>query len=94
MNKENVIIKLQIAMYLLNFAAVCLVTGTMIFSIFDIVDSMNASSFLESVYVRPWRPEMISMTALACYLLLVLCSSINYLWKNKKREIHFFILVF
>ena len=45
MNKENVIIKLQIAMYLLNFAAVCLVTGTMIFSIFETVDSMNASSF-------------------------------------------------
>lgn len=93
MNKENVIIKLQIAMYLLNFAAVCLVTGTMIFSIFETVDSMNASSFLESVYVRPWKPEMISVTALACYLLLVLCSSINYLWKTKKREIHFFIIV-
>ena len=77
-------------MYLLNFAAVCLVTGTMIFSIFETVDSMNASSFLESVYVRPWKPEMISVTALACYLLLVLCQYYLPMEDQKKRDPFFY----
>ena len=59
MNREKAVSGLQIAMYMLNLAAVCLVAGIMSFSLKAIVRSMDALSFLEMIQARPWRPETI-----------------------------------
>lgn len=93
MNRENVITKLQIAMYILNFAAVCLVAGTISISLFGIVENMEAKSFLETVRVRPWKPQFIAGIALCSYLLLVLFSGMNHLWDYKERGMRFCIMI-
>ena len=76
MNREKAVSGLQIAMYMLNLAAVCLVAGIMSFSLKAIVRSMDALSFLEMIQARPWRPETILLTAVCAYLFLVFLSTL------------------
>lgn len=83
MNRENAITKLQIAVYLLNLAAVCLVAGTMYASIMEIVRSMNASGFLAQIQARPWNPGKILAVSVGCYLFLVFFSGLSQLWEER-----------
>ncbi len=59
MSREKIITNLQQAVYILNFAAVCLVAGSMSMGIFRIVDAMEAEMFLSLLKVRPWNPRTI-----------------------------------
>lgn len=85
MNRENTITRLQTAVYLLNFAAVCFVAGIMTVSLWGIVDAMEAQPFLNRIQVRPWKPEVITITAVGSYLFLVLISGVSKLWEQKDK---------
>lgn len=85
MSREIVITKLQQAVYILNLVAVCLVAGIMAYSMFGIVDAMQAEQFLGLIGKRPWRPETILITAVACYLCLVFFSCAGQLWNQDSK---------
>lgn len=85
MSRERIITNLQQAVYLLNFVAVCLVAGSMAFSIFKIVDAMEAEPFLNLMRVRPWRPRSMIVVSLTGYLCLVLLSCIGQFWEHKGK---------
>lgn len=93
MSRENVIAKLQIGIYLLNFAAVCLVAGIMTYSLREIVAVMDAKSFLKAVQVRPWRPDTILFTSVVCYLFLVVLSGVSQLWEDKGKWVRSFLMI-
>ncbi len=93
MSRENVITKLQIGIYLLNFAAVCLVAGIMTYSLREIVEVMDARNFLKAVQVRPWRPGTILFTSVTCYLMLMVLSGISQLWEDKGKWVRSMIMV-
>ena len=57
MSRERAFISLQQAAYILNLGAVCLVAGSMAYSILAIVDAMEAEAFLNLIRVRPWKPQ-------------------------------------
>ncbi len=86
MGKENVITKLQMSVYLLNLAAVCLVAGTMHFSLKSVVQAMDARSFLALLRARPWKPDTILVTAVSAYLFLMLFSTLGQLRKGKEQS--------
>lgn len=69
----------------MNFAAVCLVSGSMALSIFKIVDAMDAEPFLNLITVRPWRPRSMVVVSLTAYLCLTLLSCIGQLWEQKGK---------
>lgn len=92
MNRESVISKLQQAVYLLNLAAVCLVSGIMAYSMYRIVDAMQAEQFLNLIGKCPARPEAIVLTAVACYFCQVFFSSVSQLWESKRRTVRWLIL--
>ena len=71
MSKECVITKLQQIIYGLNLAAVCFVSGIMMYSMFKIVDTMYAGQFLRMIGRRPWQPELMMAVAVICYFSLV-----------------------
>lgn len=85
MSRESVITRLQQAVYLVNLAAVCLVAGIMAYGMYGIVDSMQAEQFLGMIAKRPWRPEAILVTAVACYFCLVFFSCVGQLWNQNGR---------
>ena len=85
MSREKIITNLQQAVYILNFAAVCLVAGSMSMGIFRIVDAMEAEMFLSLLKVRPWNPRTIIITSIAGYLCLVLLSCAGQLWEHRGR---------
>lgn len=87
MNREHAMTKLQMCVYLLNMAAVCFVAGIMTFSLWRIVDAMEARAFLDTIQVCPWKPEAISVMAVSCYLALVVLSSASQLYEQKKRGV-------
>ncbi|MDO4325211.1 MAG: sensor histidine kinase [bacterium] len=93
MSRESVITKLQQAVYILNLAAVCLVAGIMTYSMLRIVDVMKAEQFLRLIEKRPWRPESILITAVACYLCLVFFSCVGQLWNQNSRYARNLILL-
>lgn len=84
MSREIVITKLQQVIYILNFAAVCLVSGTITYSMTGIVDTMQAIQFLQLIRKRPWRPGTILVTAIVCYLCLVFFSCVGQIRENCK----------
>lgn len=69
MARERAIDNLQQAVYILNFGAVILVAGSMAYSIFAIVDAMEAEIFLNLIQVRPWTPQAMLILSVAGYLL-------------------------
>lgn len=85
MSRERVISRLQQAVYILNLAAVCLVSGIITYSMFGIVDAMKAEQFLSLIGKRPWKPESILITALFSYLCLVFFSCVGQLWNQNSR---------
>ena len=85
MRREQVITKLQMAVYLLNLIAVCLVAGIMSCSLWMAVRSMNARSFLDMVSARPWKPASILAAAISAYLFLVLFSALGQLCSGEKK---------
>lgn len=85
MSREIVITKLQQAVYLLNLVAVCLVAGIMTYGMFGIVNTMRAEQFLSLIGKRPWRPEAILITAVACYFCLVFFSCVGQLWNQNGK---------
>lgn len=87
MNREHTLTKLQMCVYLLNLAAVCFVAGIMTYSLWSIVDAMEARAFLDTIRVRPWRPESISVMAVSGCLVLVALSGISQLKEQKKRGV-------
>lgn len=93
LSRENVITKLQIGIYLLNFAAVCLVAGIMTYSLREIVAVMDARNFLKAVQVRPWRPGTILFTSVTCYLMLMVLSGISQLWEDRGKWARSMIMV-
>lgn len=93
LSRENVITKLQIGIYLLNFAAVCLVAGIMTYSLREIVEVMDARNFLKAVQVRPWRPDTILFTSVTCYLMLVVLSGISQLWEDRGKWVRSMIMI-
>ncbi|MCI8297141.1 MAG: sensor histidine kinase [Lachnospiraceae bacterium] len=93
MSRERVFTSLQQAAYILNLAAVCLVAGSMAYSIQAVVDAMEAEAFLELVRVRPWKPQTMLATALICYLCLVFLSCLGQLWEHKRRALRNTVMV-
>ena len=93
MSRERVFPSLQQAAYILNLAAVCLVAGSMAYSIQAVVDAMEAEAFLELVRVRPWKPQTMLATALICYLCLVFLSCLGQLWEHKRRALRNTVMV-
>lgn len=87
MSKEVVITKLQQTVYLVNFFVVSMVAGTMAYSMLRLVDAMQAQQFLSLIGRRPWKPETIVGTALACYLCLVFFSCAGQLWESRGRMV-------
>lgn len=75
----------------MNFAVVCLVAGSMTFSIWRIVDAMEAEAFLNLIRVRPWKPRTIWIASITGYLCLVLLSCLGQLWEHKGKHVRFFI---
>lgn len=76
---------MQQASYLLNFGVVLLVSGTMVYSIFAIVDAMKAEAFLNLIQVRPWKPWTCLVMAVFCYLCMVLFSCAVQFWEKKDK---------
>ena len=87
MSRERAFISLQQAAYILNLGAVCLVAGSMAYSILAIVDAMEAEAFLNLIRVRPWKPQTMLVTAVTGYLCLVFCSCLGQLWENRRRAL-------
>lgn len=85
MNREHTLTKLQICVYLLNLVAVCFVAGIMTYSLWGIVDAMGARAFLDTIRVRPWKPESISLMAVGCCMALVVLSGISQLYEQNSR---------
>lgn len=92
MNREHALTKLQMCVYLLNLTAVCFVAGIMTFSLWNIVDVMEARAFLDTIRVRPWKPETISVMAVSGCLALVVLSGVSQLHDQKKRGIRLALL--
>lgn len=93
MSRERAFTSLQQAAYILNLGAVCLVAGSMAYSILAIVDAMEAEAFLSLIRVRPWKPRTMLVTAVAGYLCLVFCSCLGQLWEHKGRALRNTIMV-
>lgn len=91
MARERAIDNLQQAVYILNFGAVILVAGSMAYSIFAIVDAMEAEIFLNLIQVRPWTPQAMLILSVAGYLCLVFFSCLGQLWENKGRLVRIII---
>lgn len=87
MSRERVFTHLQQAVYILNFGVVFLVAGTMAYSIFAIVEAMEAEAFLNLIRVRPWKPWTMLVMAILCYLCMVLFSCLGQLWEKKSKLI-------
>lgn len=87
MSRERAFSYLQQAAYLLNFGVVVLVAGTMTYSIFAIVEAMEAEAFLRLIQVRPWKPWTMLVMAVLCYLFMVLFSCLGQLWEGKNRAV-------
>lgn len=92
MSKECVITKLQQIIYGLNLAAVCFVSGIMMYSMFKIVDTMYAGQFLRMIGRRPWQPELMMAVAVICYFSLVFFSCLGQTCDQREREIRNVIL--
>lgn len=92
MNREHALTKLQMCVYLLNLTAVCFVAGIMTFSLWNIVDAMEARTFLDTIQVRPWKPEAISVMAVSGCLALVALSGVSQLYDQKNRGIRLALL--
>lgn len=92
MNREHALTKLQMCVYLLNLTAVCFVAGIMTFSLWNIVDAMEARTFLDTIQVRPWKPEAISVMAVSGCLALVVLSGVSQLYDQKNRGIRLALL--
>lgn len=93
MTRERVVTNLQQAVYILNFGAVILVAGSMAYSIFAIVEAMEAEAFLDLIQVRPWTPHAMVTTSVAGYLCLVFFSCLGQLWEHKPKTVRLFITV-
>lgn len=87
MSRERVFTHLQQAVYILNFGVVFLVAGTMAYSIFAIVEAMEAEAFLNLIRVRPWKPWTMLVMAILCYLCMVLFSCLGQLWEKRSKLI-------
>ncbi|MGN0372153.1 MAG: sensor histidine kinase [Enterocloster sp.] len=92
MSRESVITRLQQTIYGLNLAAVCFVSGIIMYSMFQIVDIMYAEQFLRMIGRRPWQPELMTAVAVICYLLLVFFSCLGQTCSRKERGIRNVIL--
>lgn len=93
MSRERIITNLQQAVYILNFAAVCLVAGSMTLSIFKIVDAMEAEIFLNLIQVKPWKPRTMLILSITGYLCPVLLSCLGQLWEHKSKSVRLLITV-
>lgn len=93
MSRERVIGNLQQAVYMLNFGAVLLVAGSMAYSIFAIVEAMEAEAFLNLIQARPWTPQTMVTVSLTGYLGLVFFSCLGQLWERKTRLVRMVITV-
>lgn len=91
MTRERVVSNLQQAAYILNFGAVILVAGSMAYSIFAIVEAMQAEMFLNLIQVRPWTPGAMVIISVSGYLCLVFFSCLGQLWDHKRRMVRLLI---
>lgn len=87
MSREHISASLQQTAYFLNFGIVCLIAGSMAYSIFAIVDAMEAEAFLTLVQVKPWKPQTIVISSVLGYLCLVLFSCIGQICEQKRKSV-------
>ena len=90
--REWMISKLQFSIYVINFIAVCFVSGVMAYALWSVVGRMEAAKFLRSVKTRPWKPEQIILVSVLGYRAFAFFGSLSHRCEGDREWLRPFCL--
>ena len=85
--RESLISRLQVAIYVVNFIAVCFVSSVMAYSLWSVVGRMEAAEFLRNVKIRPWKPDQMISYSILGYLAFVMFGSLSRKCEGEWEEL-------
>lgn len=91
-NRERILSKLRFSIYVINFIAVCFVSGVMAYALWSVVGKMEAAEFLRSAKTRPWKPEQIILVSVFGYRAFALFGSLSHGCDGEKEWLRPFCL--
>lgn len=91
-NREWMLSRLRFSIYVINFIAVCFVSGVMAYALWSVVGKMEAAEFLRSVKTRPWKPEQIILVSVFGYRAFAFFGSLSHRCEGEKEWLRPFCL--